>query len=67
MAAAIPFLAAYSPIVAHSLALILRYSPQLLGPLLWLTLDTPNNSLFTESMVACDKLLGNELSPARLK
>ena len=67
MAAAIPFLPAYSPMVARSLALIFRYSPQLLGPLLWLTLDTSDNSLFIESMVACDKLLGSKLGPARLK
>ena len=60
-------LGCYSPMVVRSLALILKYSPQLLGLLLWLTLDTPDNSLFIESMVACDKLLGKERGPACLK
>ena len=66
--AAIPFFAAYSPTTARSLALlILRYSLQLLGPSLSLTLDAFNNSLFTESIVHCDMLLGKELGPVRLK
>ena len=65
--ATIPFFAAYSLTTAHSLALILRYLPRLLGPSLWLTLDTFNNSLFTESLVDCDMLLGKVLGPVHLK
>ena len=55
--AAIPFFAAYFPTTARSLALILRYLSQLLGPSLLLTLDAFINSLFTESIVDCDTLL----------